>query len=69
MWKTLPLNDKIALTFHLEAAELRGKILLFGGTSSESENVLEFSKEGELLNDFSVNSFCLGYSNYSSYVK
>ena len=39
-WKALPLNEKVVQTFHLAATSFRGKILLFGGTSSHSSNML-----------------------------
>ena len=59
-WKTLPLSERLARTFHLDAVSLGGKLILFGGRSYESYHSYIVSEEGEIEKDLLVNPFIPG---------
>ena len=60
-WKTLPLNENIAKTWHLAGVEFQGRIVVFGGVSCVSYNMYTLSEEGELLDDLSADPLVPGF--------
>ena len=66
-WRLLPLEIKIAKTYHLAAASFHNKVLVFGGSNIASFNTLILSEEGDLLEDRSSDALIPGYMGEGSY--
>ena len=60
-WRTLPLDSRIAKTYHIAGVSFRSKIMLFGGVSSASYNMYALSEEGELVDDLSEDPLIPGF--------
>ena len=45
-WRTLPLDSRIAKTYHIAGVSFRSKIMLFGGVSSASYNMYALMRKG-----------------------
>ena len=67
-WKTLPLNGKIAKTYHLAAVPYLSRVMLFGGASHASYNMYKLDEEGNLLEDLSGDPLIPGAMCQGSFV-
>ena len=67
-WTLLPVNDKIAKTYHVAAVPFQNKIFLFGGHPKAPYNMYGLSKEGELLEDLSDDALIPGGMCQGSFV-
>ena len=53
-WKVLPLDERIAQTYHLVGISFEGNIIIFGGDSSVSFSMYLINENGELVADLSL---------------